>query len=68
MFVKIATASAAPEKTEMAKNRLTITHENDTIRLSWQRGQESTRFADAVPFQHPFDEEALMPHFSHNSG
>lgn len=30
----------------MARNRLTITHENDTIRLSWQRGQESTRLAD----------------------
>ncbi|MCL1467967.1 tetratricopeptide repeat protein [Argonema galeatum] len=43
----------------MARNRLTITHENDTIRLSWQRGQESTRFADAIPFQHPFDEQAL---------
>lgn len=44
----------------MARNRLTITHENDTIRLSWQRGQESTRLADAVPFQHPFDEQALI--------
>ena len=43
----------------MAKNRLVITHENNTIRLSWQRGQENPRFADAVPFQHPFDEEAL---------
>jgi hypothetical protein len=43
----------------MAKNRLVITHESNRIRLSWQRGQEALRFAPSVPFQHPFDEEAL---------
>ncbi len=36
-----------------------ITHQGDTIQLSWQRGQASPRFADGVTFEHPFDEEAL---------
>lgn len=44
----------------MAKNRLTITHKDDSIQLVWQRGQDNPRFADAVPFQHPFDREALI--------
>ncbi|MDJ0621144.1 MAG: tetratricopeptide repeat protein [Calothrix sp. MO_192.B10] len=43
----------------MAKNCLRITHQGDTIQLSWQRGQASPRFADAVTFEHPFDQEAL---------
>ena len=40
----------------MAQNRLLITHNGDTIQLSWQRGQTNPRFASPVPFQHPFDE------------
>ncbi|MFN6463062.1 MAG: tetratricopeptide repeat protein [Nostoc sp. DedVER02] len=41
----------------MAQNWLRITHQNDKIRLSWQRGYESPRFAPEVAFQQPFDEE-----------
>lgn len=41
----------------MATNWLRITHQNETIQLSWQRGYENPRLAPAVPFQQPFDEE-----------
>ncbi|BDI16471.1 hypothetical protein ANSO36C_22730 [Nostoc cf. commune SO-36] len=41
----------------MAQNWLRITHQNDKIQLSWQRGYESPRFASEVTFQQPFDEE-----------
>ncbi|MHC5734318.1 tetratricopeptide repeat protein [Nostoc sp.] len=41
----------------MAQNWLRITHQNDKIQLSWQRGYESPRFASEVAFQQPFDEE-----------
>ncbi len=43
----------------MAANWLRINHEGDEIRLSWQRGQESPRFAPAVAFSHPFNQQAL---------
>ncbi|MEH2346590.1 MAG: tetratricopeptide repeat protein [Nostoc sp.] len=41
----------------MAQNWLRITHQNDKIQLSWQRGYENPRFASEVGFQQPFDEE-----------
>lgn len=41
----------------MAQNWMRITHQDDKIQLSWQRGYESPRFASEVPFQQPFDEE-----------
>ncbi|AFY44676.1 tetratricopeptide repeat protein [Nostoc sp. PCC 7107] len=41
----------------MAQNWLRITHQDDKIQLSWQRGYESPRFASEVAFQQPFDEE-----------
>ncbi|WP_335093261.1 tetratricopeptide repeat protein [Nostoc sp.] len=41
----------------MAQNWLRITHQDDKIQLSWQRGYESPRFASEVGFQQPFDEE-----------
>ncbi len=41
----------------MAQNWLRITHQNDKIQLSWQRGYESPRFASEVAFQQPFDKE-----------
>ncbi|WP_265270320.1 hypothetical protein [Nostoc sp. KVJ3] len=40
----------------MATNWLRITHQNDKIQLSWQRGYENPRLAPAVTFQQPFDE------------
>ncbi|MBE9210660.1 tetratricopeptide repeat protein [Nostoc sp. LEGE 06077] len=41
----------------MAQNWLRITHQDDKIQLSWQRGYKSPRFASEVTFQQPFDEE-----------
>ncbi|MEH2261125.1 tetratricopeptide repeat protein [Nostoc sp.] len=41
----------------MAQNWLRITHQDDKIQLSWQRGYESPRFASEVVFQQPFDEK-----------
>ncbi|WP_334855475.1 tetratricopeptide repeat protein, partial [Nostoc sp.] len=41
----------------MAQNWLRITHQDDKIQLSWQRGYESPRFASEVAFQQPFDKE-----------
>ncbi|MDZ8082295.1 MAG: tetratricopeptide repeat protein [Nostoc sp. DcaGUA01] len=41
----------------MATNWLRITHQSETIQLSWQRGYENHRLAPAVPFQQPFDKE-----------
>ncbi|MGV0108028.1 hypothetical protein NSTCB13_06939 [Nostoc sp. DSM 114160] len=41
----------------MAINWLRITHQGETIQLSWQRGYESPRLAPEVAFQQPFDEE-----------
>ncbi len=43
----------------MAKNCLRITHQEQTIQLSWQRGQAAPRFAHPVAFEHPFDKQAL---------
>ncbi|BAY26859.1 TPR repeat-containing protein [Calothrix sp. NIES-2100] len=43
----------------MAKNWLRITHQGETIQLSWQRGYESPRLAPEVRFQQPFDEDNL---------
>jgi tetratricopeptide (TPR) repeat protein len=43
----------------MAQNRLLVNHEQDSIQLSWQTGQAAPRFAPAVPFEHPFDTQAL---------
>lgn len=43
----------------MAKNRLVIHHAGDSIHLSWQREQAMPRFAEAVLFEHPFDEKTL---------
>jgi tetratricopeptide (TPR) repeat protein len=43
----------------MAENRLLVNHEQDSIQLSWQTGQAPPRFAPAVPFEHPFDTQAL---------
>ena len=43
----------------MAKNRLLVNHEGDSIQLSWQTGQAAPRFAPAVPFEHPFDTQVL---------
>ncbi len=44
----------------MTENRLTVNHLGDSIQLSWQRGQTNPRLAPQVPFQHPFDEQALV--------
>lgn len=44
----------------MARNWLRVNHVANTIQLSWQRGQSSPRSAPEVPFQHPFDEQALI--------
>ncbi|WP_409880820.1 MULTISPECIES: tetratricopeptide repeat protein [unclassified Nostoc] len=41
----------------MVQNWLRITHQDDKIQLSWQRGYESPRFASEVVFQQPFDKE-----------
>ncbi|MCC5621805.1 tetratricopeptide repeat protein, partial [Nostoc sp. CHAB 5715] len=41
----------------MATNWLRITHQSETIQLSWQRGYENPRLAPPVPFQQPFDAE-----------
>ncbi|OYD94796.1 hypothetical protein CDG76_15535 [Nostoc sp. 'Peltigera membranacea cyanobiont' 210A] len=41
----------------MVQNWLRITHQDDKIQLSWQRGYESPRLAPEVPFQQPFDEK-----------
>ncbi|MEH2301891.1 MAG: hypothetical protein V7K88_23625 [Nostoc sp.] len=41
----------------MVTNWLRITHHDETIQLSWQRGYESPRLAPEVSFQEPFDQE-----------
>lgn len=43
----------------MARNWLRITHQDDKIQLSWQRGLSAPRSAPPVLFEHPFDEETL---------
>jgi hypothetical protein len=43
----------------MTKHWLRVIHQDETIRLSWQRGQASPRMTDPVTFHHPFDEKAL---------
>ncbi|MEM6425509.1 MAG: CHAT domain-containing protein [Cyanobacteria bacterium P01_D01_bin.128] len=43
----------------MATHRLLVRHADDTIQISWQRGQAAPRFTDSVPFEHPFDEKTL---------
>ncbi len=41
------------------KNCLRITHQGETIQLSWQRGQSPPRFANTVKFEHPFTQKVL---------
>lgn len=41
----------------MVTNWLRITHQSETIQLSWQRGYESPRLAPEIGFQQPFDKE-----------
>ncbi|MGB3402585.1 MAG: tetratricopeptide repeat protein [Microcoleaceae cyanobacterium] len=43
----------------MTKHWLRVIHQDETIRLSWQRGQANPRITDPVPFQHPFNKKAL---------
>lgn len=43
----------------MARNYLRITHQDSSVRLSWQRAQTQPRFADPISFHHPFDRDAL---------
>ncbi len=43
----------------MADHRLLITHDQNAIRLSWQRGNAPQRFTDPIPFEHPFDAATL---------
>jgi tetratricopeptide (TPR) repeat protein len=43
----------------MAKNRLLVNHKRDSIQLSWQTGQAAPRVAPVIPFEHPFDTQAL---------
>ncbi|MDY7021357.1 MAG: tetratricopeptide repeat protein, partial [Cyanobacteriota bacterium] len=43
----------------MTKHWLRVIHQDETIRLSWQRGQATPRMTDPVSFQHPFDQQAL---------
>jgi hypothetical protein len=43
----------------MTKHWLRVIHQDETIRLSWQRGQATPRMTDPVSFQHPFNEQAL---------
>lgn len=43
----------------MPKNRLTINHFDDSIQLSWQRGEAAPRSSSPIPFEHPFDKKAL---------
>ncbi|MCC5664463.1 hypothetical protein LC653_11180 [Nostoc sp. CHAB 5784] len=46
----------------MATNWLRITHQDETIQLSWQREQSAPRSAPPVTFEHPFDEDwAMLP-------
>ncbi|MEH1940002.1 MAG: tetratricopeptide repeat protein [Nostoc sp.] len=41
----------------MVQNWLRITHQDDKIQLSWQRGYQSPRLAPEVPFEQPFDKD-----------
>jgi hypothetical protein len=43
----------------MMKNCLRITHQGETIQLSWQHGQSTPRFANTVKFEHPFTQKVL---------
>ena len=43
----------------MVTHRLLVRHADNTIQLSWQRGQASPRFTEPVTFEHPFDEKTL---------
>ncbi len=43
----------------MTKHWLRVIHQEETIRLSWQRGQANPRITDPVAFEHPFDKKAL---------
>jgi hypothetical protein len=40
-------------------NRLTIQHTENRVQLLWQKGNSIPRYAEPVPFSHPFDNEAL---------
>jgi CHAT domain len=40
-------------------NRLTIQHTENRVQLLWQKGNSIPRYAEPVPFSHPFDESAL---------
>ncbi|WP_334788464.1 CHAT domain-containing protein [Nostoc sp.] len=54
---KLASNYPVTSTAAMVKNWLRITHQSETIQLSWQRGYESPRLAPEVRFQQPFDEE-----------
>ena len=43
----------------MAENSLRINHVDDSIQLSWQRGNSMARSAPTVTFKHPFDSKVL---------
>ncbi|MEG5038925.1 MULTISPECIES: tetratricopeptide repeat protein [unclassified Microcoleus] len=43
----------------MAENSLRINHVDDSIQLSWQRGNSMPRSAPPVTFEHPFDSKVL---------
>ncbi len=43
----------------MSKNHLIINHVEDSIQLSWLRGQAAPRSAPPVRLEHPFDEKVL---------
>ena len=43
----------------MTPNLLRITHQDDKIQLSWQRGQSAPRSTPPITFEHPFDKETL---------
>ncbi len=43
----------------MAQNWLRITHQDNKIQLSWQRGLSAPRSAPSVTFEHPFNQETL---------
>jgi hypothetical protein len=43
----------------MAENSLRINHVDDSIQLSWQRGNSMARSAPTATFKHPFDSKVL---------
>ena len=43
----------------MSEHRLLITPAEDTVHVSWQRGQAPPRSTQPVPFEHPFESKTL---------